>query len=155
MNWIKVTPTVTPMMARRNFLKAAAAVVIFPSSLLAVTPPKSNLIWSELKGEWCPQHVVRKGPYAAIFHSEMRQLTDCHGLCATEEVLAILVMELEYGRDAIKKVWDIPYENTAEREAAWKRYRRCELTKEEMKEIYQFITKLRGPHDCVRQYDRA
>jgi len=139
-------------MNRRTFLKSAVCLAACPSTLLAHKP--QGLFWSTTRNEWIMPNctnTVGKGPYSVVFGS-LKDLYDCHNLCATAEMAAVVVTQLQYSKEDMKRIWDIPWENTKEKERARKDLRRIEITKEEVMEIYNVMEALRGPHDCVWRY---
>lgn len=136
-------------MNRRTFLKSAAFLAACPSTLLAYKP--QGLFWYTQPNEWSMPictNAVSKGPYSVVF-GYLKDLCDCHNLCATAEIAAVVVTQLQHSKESLKKIWDIPLENVKERERVWKDLRRIEVTKEEVMEIYNVMKVLRGEHNCV------
>lgn len=137
------------MINRRDFLKSAAVIAAFPSSLLACPP---MLKWTKFSDDWYFEHyVVSKGPYSASFQTPLNQLADCHGLCATQELLALIVQEIQYGRENLVKMLHMPWgteQAEQERQKALKSLIRVRLSGDEISEIYNVLKTLRGPHEC-------
>lgn len=139
-------------MNRRNFLKAAAVLTVFPTSLFAVQPAKSELVWTSIDGEWGKSIRVKKGPWDASFDINLHEMEDCHGLCATEELAYLIEEEIVYGLEGLKKIWAVSWfeeENDRKRKKLMKDLKRVKLSNSERLEIRQVLKTLRGPHNCV------
>lgn len=136
------------MINRRDFLKSAAAIAAFPSSLLA----SPMLKWTKFSDDWnFEHHVVSKGPYSASFCTPLNFLADCHGLCATQEMLVLVIQEIQYSRENLIKILHMPWgteQAEKERKKALKSLMRVRLSGDEIAEIYNVLKELRGPHEC-------
>ncbi len=156
---MKNTTRVSPnTMNRRNFLKTAAVLAVCPIQLYQ--PQKSLLVWDSFD-DWGRKLIVSKNGFAATFYSEpMGDLRDCHGLCATDEMVEIIEAEIVYGEEGLRRIMQVGfYFNEEEEEKKIKKLkrelRRVTLLPCERKEIYDVIANLRGPHDCVKNYGKS
>ena len=126
-------------MNRRSFVKILLNFI--PISLLC----RTNENESKLQFIRKPAHIdsflgesyeIIKGEYKVQFNIEATQdLEDSHGLCATDELCYIIIMQLEYGHSFLES----------------HPVRRVTLTKSEKQQILQFVNEQRGPHQCVRR----
>ena len=144
------------MINRRNFLGTLALLPTAPSLLAGYKgdscldsgsfyPMDLRLIkdgWGNTKLK------VAKGPYSIeIF--DAKDCIDCHGLCATAEVVHISVQELELGENQrLVLSWDNSALKSEERIKWINSLKRCQVTKQERVDIYNVLKKLRGPHNC-------
>jgi hypothetical protein len=87
------------------------------------------------QGSFLGQRVkIVKGSYSVMACCEaISDCIDVHGLCATKELVEVIVDELEFGPRMLDK-------NSK---------KRVVLTEREKKMIFDFIHKHRGPHECV------
>lgn len=146
------TKVFQPTMNRRNFLKSAVVLAAAPTVLLS--QPKSGLVWDSFKGWFNPYNIiVSKNGFATTFASELTDLQDCHGLCATDEMVEIIVFDLEYGAEAWKRLIHTDDEKT--RDKLKKSLKRVSITPYERNEIYIAVKNLRGQHDCVKNYGKS
>jgi hypothetical protein len=97
---------------------------------------------------------LSKGPYSFAIHSYMG-LIDCHGICANDEMTHIIIQQIKYGEEGLKKLINnfyYGYYESKEYKDALISLKRIDISPEEKKEIDRVIAKLRGPHDCVYNY---
>jgi hypothetical protein len=130
-------------MIRRNFLKLLS---IIPFGILSFDKPnKDRLI---IRGPFVlnddfvshSKWKFSKGPYSALMSLWAGEdLRDSHGLCASDEIAYLIILELEYGPNYYKSDFKTLV-------------KRVELTKEEKQEIFKISRHIRGPHICVHNH---
>lgn len=156
-------------MNRRNFFAALGSLAALPL-LPNIKLPKSkatdkSTITDELyfkfhPDEFSPIMEIIKGPYSTkIQIQDCRHFKDCHGLCATDEMTAIVVQNLELGEENIREMYSYSwvnmekYRHLTEPGSAWKAHenslRRFYITREERSKIHNMISAMRGPHNCA------
>lgn len=101
---------------------------------------------------FCRKIRISKDNYSIDLYDGFTDLIDTHGICATDDMVNLISQEIEFGIKNIKELWKMNNYTEKALDESKKRgiqLRRVRLTKEEKREIYKFVDKLRGPHDCV------
>lgn len=149
-------------MNRRQFFRCGCAALALPfvPQVADAAPVDLGL---KIRRIYDPEAFVpnkvefSKGPHKTIMTCGSGQdLRDCHGLCATHEMVYITVDYLEYSQESLTQIWTMPKhieyfspEAEARSKKLKKELRRCVVTKEERLKIFAFWHIDRGPHDCV------
>jgi len=162
-------------MNRRDFLATVgsmALVPVLPNFLVAAPKPVHWTLLCPLRIREIPWpddwHIrdtkieISKGPYKVSFAGcGPGDLHDCHGLCATDEMVQMLVDQLEIGDEGLRHLYstwewsDYSDEGNSRRMQLIENYRWFRLTYEEKSQIWACINKNRGEHDCVHKHHKT
>lgn len=139
-------------MNRRDFLGAMGLMALSP--ILISKIEYWPLRFKSTKGDWGEKIEISKGPYKTQLQAGcIPDCIDCHGLCADDEATCMLAFDLEFGKHGIRKLWAYDrshnYLLDDRRNAFAESLRRITLSDKERHEIWSYISRIRGKHNCV------